>query len=212
MASSSDWIEAIARPQQETGSPSPQWVAALVQPGAFVEGAPFVARASLEPAEPVSEVAEEGKADPLAEAFEQGKVEGYAAAKAEHQEQDARQRALRVSFRDFDQAAMDSFAQELAETVIGLCSAAFAEYTPDPPELSARCAEAARRLGSAASECALHLHPEDIELLDPTSLEGWRVQADPAMERGGLRFEGPDGSVSDGPEDWRRAIAAAIRG
>jgi flagellar assembly protein FliH len=49
-------------------------------------------------------------------------------------------------------------------------------------------------------------------MLEPATLNGWRVVEDGSLERGALLFEGPDGSISDGPAEWRRAIAAAVRG
>ena len=148
----------------------------------------------------------------MAEAFARGEARGRAAAAAEYRAEQENQRGLRLNFRALDQAAMDSLASELSNTVIALCEAAIAGFTPDPQSLSERCQEAARRMGSAAAECALHLHPQDIELLAPETREHWRIVPDPAVERGGLRFEGGEGAISDGPADWRRAIAAAIRG
>lgn len=164
-----------------------------------------------EPA-PAPEIPPEPQSDPLADAFALGEAEGRAAANAEHEALGARQMALRQSFRALDQAAMDALASELAETVVALCAQTLADYRPSPEALLARCKEAARRLGSGAHEAALHLHPDDLALFDGEALKGWQVAADPAVERGGLRFETSDGSISDSPADWRRAIAAAIRG
>jgi flagellar assembly protein FliH len=38
------------------------------------------------------------------------------------------------------------------------------------------------------------------------------VIADSSIAPGGLLLEGPDGALRDSPADWRRAIAAAVRG
>ena len=122
------------------------------------------------------------------------------------------QRAVRLNFRALDQSAMDTLAHELAETVIALCSQTIEDMEPDADALLARCRKAAERIGGSAKECALHLHPADIALIDPGTLEHWRIVPDESLARGGLRFEGPDSAVSDGPSDWRRAIAAAVRG
>jgi flagellar assembly protein FliH len=159
-----------------------------------------------------SEVPSEPPSDPLAEAFAQGEAAGRAAVEAEYETLGARQMALRQSFRALDQAAMDALANELAETVIALCAQVLSDYRPSPDALLARCQEAARRLGVGAGDAALHLHPDDLDILDESALEGWRVIADPGVGRGGVRFETPEGAVSDSPADWRRAIAAAIRG
>ncbi|MHA7820960.1 MAG: FliH/SctL family protein [Erythrobacter sp.] len=208
MANSSDWIAAMER----GADAEPRgWMAQLPVPSAFVEGAPYAPRACATE-EPASEPACEPVSDPTAEAFARGEEAGRQAAAREHEATGEHQRALRLSLRSFDQAALDSLASEMLETVIALCSQVLEDFAADPDQLLVRCAEAARRLGGAASDCALHLHPEDVALIDPASLDGWRVVPDDTIARGGLRLEGPDGSISDGPAEWRRAIAAAIRG
>ncbi len=220
MASSSDWIalsQASSQSNDETGS---SWIDALMEPRDFIEGLPVMrgasARAPLVPdrAESLSDGDE--PIDPLQDAFARGQAAGHAAARAELEREQsnaqARQRALRLTFQEFDQAAMDCFANDLAETVIALCDKAFSEHVPDSDVLRQRCEEAARRLGTMAQDCALHLNPDDLDLMDPETLDQWRVVPDDALARGGLRFEGPDGAISDGPSEWRRAIAAAVRG
>ena len=205
MASSSDWIAAM----QRGGEMEAQgWLAHLTAPGAFVEGAPYAARPMVQPTDPPPAP----QPDPVAEAFARGKEAGREQAAQENAATGEHQRALRLTLRSFDQAGLDSLASELAETVIALCSQAVAEFASDPEQLLERCNEAALRLGGATDSCSLHLHPQDIALIEPDSLEGWKVVADASLSRGGLRLEGPDGSVSDGPAEWRRAIAAAIRG
>lgn len=154
--------------------------------------------------------------DPIAEAFARGRQEGWQQGKQEaldQQDSDAQHKLqLRQTFRALDQAAMDALASELGDTVIALCAQTLADYAPDAAALQARCTHAAQRLGTRASGAVLTLHPDDLALIDETSLAAWTVVGDPAAERGGLRFETEDGSISDRPSDWRRAIAAAIRG
>ncbi|BDW81345.1 hypothetical protein MACH24_07830 [Erythrobacter sp. Dej080120_24] len=215
MASSSDWMSALAEMEPVAGPAAPNWIEALGAGHSFVAGFPARDKPK-EPRRPDAQVPAPAPApdapDPVAEAFARGEAGGRAAAAAEYRAEQEKQRGLRLNFRALDQAAMDSLASELSNTVIALCEAAIAGFTPDPQSLSQRCHEAARRIGSAAAECALHLHPQDIELLAPETREHWRIVPDPAVERGGLRFEGDEGAISDGPADWRRAIAAAIRG
>ncbi|MEO1220217.1 MAG: FliH/SctL family protein [Pseudomonadota bacterium] len=150
--------------------------------------------------------------DPIAEAFAQGEAEGRQAAMAEQAALREQKLTLRQTFRALDQAAMDVLANDLAETVIALCSQSLADYVPGPEALKSRCLEAAKRIGSGASDATLYLHPDDLRLLDREGLGEWAIVGDPAVEQGGLRLETKDGSVSDRPADWRRAIAAAIRG
>lgn len=193
------------------------WMAQLAQSRGFVEGLPFggkpaVADVPEEMPLMLDEREPEPESDPVADAFVRGEIAGREAAALVHEKQTERLRALRLSFRSFDQAAMDSLASELADTVLALCAQAIAGFATDPEALLGRCAEASRRLGMGPSECKLHLHPDDISLIEPAMLEAWQVVPDAGVEQGGLRLEGVDGSVSDGPPDWRRAIAAAIRG
>ena len=221
MANSSDWIAALARDAEAMDAPPQGWMAGLGESGGFVEGLALGGDvATQEPEEEQESQPDEATPDPdptpapdpVAEAFSRGVTAGHAAAREEYEQQAERQRALRLSFRAFDQAAMDSLASELADTVVTLCSEAIEGFATDPEALLTRCSEAARRLGTGPGECTLHLHPDDIALLDPSMLEAWTVMPDAGVEQGGLRLEGADGSVSDGPPDWRRAIAAAIRG
>ena len=154
----------------------------------------------------------EPETDLAAEAFARGEEAGREAAMAEQKVLNQQRVNLRQTFRTLDQAAMDALAADLADTVVALCSEALADFIPAPGALKERCLKAAQRLGSGVSGATLYLHPDDLTLIDKAGLEGWTIVGDPAAERGGLRFETTDGSVSDRPSDWRRAIAAAIRG
>lgn len=236
MANSSDWIGALtAEPPAQTGSES-DWMARLPSGGAFVEGLPFgrppLAKPDQDPvgldfdledlaqadaallADPFSETNSEPEPqhDPVADAFAKGEAAGRAAAEADHAAAAQHMRAVRLTFQALDQTAMDALASDLAETVMALCSQAMGDCAIDPSALAQRCSAAASRLGTAAAECSLHLNPADIDLLDPKWRAGWTITPDDQIERGGLRFEAPNGSISDGPPEWRRAIAAALRG
>jgi flagellar assembly protein FliH len=206
-ANLSDWLGTLAEPP---GAVGPDWLALIGGGEAFRETGPFAASA------PAPAPAPDLPPDPLAEALAQARAEGEragrAAAAAEAAEQAARQRALRLSFRALDEAAQGALAEDLAATVLALCDSVLAEAALDRDALLARCHAAARRIGAAAEGLALHLHPDDIALLDPAALAPWRIVPDPALERGSVLVEGPEGSVSDGPAEWRRAIAAAVRG
>lgn len=214
MANSSDWLGALAGHEEA----APGWLALLDTGEAFREAVPYGApEAEAEAPPPPPEPApEEPGPDPLAEAlaraFAQGEAAGRAAASAEAEDRAKRQRAIRLAFRSLDEAAQTVLADDLAATVMALCDGALAGAAIDRDGLVARCHAAARRIGGAAEALALHLHPDDIALLGDDALAGWRVVPDPALERGAVLIEGADGSVSDGPAEWRRAIAAAVRG
>ncbi|MFN3864112.1 MAG: FliH/SctL family protein [Erythrobacter sp.] len=215
MANSSDWLGALA----EAGAPPPGWVALLGEtqdfrealPGVVEAEQPPVAQAMPQPAPAPAPVAQPSP-EALAQAFADGEAAGRAAALAEAQHHAARQRALRLAFRTLDETAREVLADDLAATVIALCDAVLGAHAADRVALLARCREAARRLGGAPAALRLHLNPLDIAALDAQALEGWTVIADSALEPGGLLLEGPDGALRDGPADWRRAIAAAVRG
>ncbi len=214
MASSSDWVSTMTQPagDQRDHEPRSSWLNTLLDPCGFVEGLP-IARAPVADlkSEPIPPPATEA-ADPLAQAFARGEQAGRAAVEAELDAANAQQRALRLTFRNLDQAAIDCLASELSDTVIALCEKAFADFEPDQANLIKRCREAAQRLGAPADDCRLHLNPADIALIDAEMLEHWQVVPDDSIARAGLRFESADGSIGDGPSEWLRAIAAAIRG
>jgi len=215
VANSSDWLGALG----DTRPPPPGWLAAIGEAQDFREMLPGFAAAEEAPVsepEPVPQPETEPVADPVpdlvAQAYSQGEAAGRAAALAEAAQDAARQRALRLAFRTLDEAASETLAADLAETVIALCDGVLGAHAADRDALLTRCHEAARRIGGAAAGLRLHLHPEDIAALGPDALGGWTVAADAALERGALLLEGPDGAVRDGPADWRRAIADAVRG
>jgi flagellar assembly protein FliH len=206
VANLSEWIGALAEP----AAAQPGWMALLAEPEAFREAMPF-AQAPEPVPEPEPEPAEPD-VDALAEAYAEGVAAGRAAAEAEAVAETARQRSLRLAFRELDEAALTALSQDLADTVIALCEGALTGAALDREALLNRCEAAARRIGGAAATLRLHLHPDDIALIGAEALAGWTVTPDPALERGGVLIEGADGAVSDGPADWRRAIAAAVRG
>ncbi len=216
MANSSDWLVALAKPVAAMDGPG--WLALLDSDTgqAFRAAMPLgagdgeVSSSPLDTASP--DPAPDPAAEALARAYADGLAAGRAAAEADAAESGARQRAIRLAFRSLDEAAQSVLADDLAATVTALCDGALAGAAIDRDGLLARCHAAARRIGGAAETLALHLHPDDIALLGAEALAGWRVVPDAALERGGVVIEGADGSVSDGPAEWRRAIAAAVRG
>ena len=212
MASSSDWLGALGV-LAESDSPAPGCLALLGEAADFRETLPFGAPAPLpEPPPAPAPAPAPSAADALALAYADGAAAGRAAAEAEAARDAARQRSLRLAFRALDEAARDVLAADLADTVIALCDGVLGARASDRDALMTRCHAAARRIGGAASALRLHLHPSDIEAIDPEALADWSVIADSAIEAGGMMLEGPDGAVRDGPADWRRAIAAAVHG
>ena len=213
MANSSDWIAALAGDEAgQSPARAPAWLTALDACEDFRPGVPFARIPATPPDRAPDPASGEAVAAALAEARAEGEAAGRAAARAESEAEEEHRRALRLALRELDAAAIDALAADLAETVIALCSQAIANWTPQPEALRQRCHEAARRLGRVPDGLTLHLHPADIEALGPEAFPGWRVVTDPDLERGGLRLEGAGGTLNDGPEEWRRAIAEAVRG
>jgi flagellar assembly protein FliH len=214
MANSSEWLGALGA-LAEAPDAAPGWLALLGDEADFREALPFGASAPLAPQPPAPEpdLAPAAAAeDALALAYADGEAAGREAALAQAARDAARQRSLRLAFRSLDEAARDVLASDLADTVIALCDEVLGARATDRNALLARCAAAATRIGGAASALRLHLNPSDIEAIGGEALADWAVIADSAIEPGGVLLEGPDGAVRDGPADWRRAIAAAVRG
>jgi flagellar assembly protein FliH len=212
MATSSEWLAALAAPAMP---PAPRWFEVLGEGGGFRAGAPFAmcgeaAEAPLPEPEPAPDLSDSHD-EAIARAFIEGEMAGRAAASAEAARELSHARALRLSFRALDEAARGVLAEELAATVEALCVQVLSDYARDGEALAARCEAAAARLGGGWSGAVLHLHPEDAEVLPDGTLAGWHILTDPALERGALVIEGPDGAVRDTPADWRRALAEALR-
>ena len=208
MANSSDWLARV----EDRNTELPAWISALSGDVQFDERLPFAASARS-PGAPVSGAAQPEEYElALAKAFADGEASGRANAEAELRALRSQYRDLKLSFRALDQAAIDVLSSELAETVVDLCAKAIEGFANDGDTLKERALEAAKRLGSGSLEFSLHLNPDDAKAVGEGTLEGWTVVADSSIERGGLAIEGPSGTVRDGPEEWRRAIAEAVRG
>lgn len=227
MANSSDWLGALAAaPEPDVISEAasgPGWLALLAEEeedgprfseAALFGGAAPEAPAPPPPASPPAEP-EPAAPDPIAEvrahAYAEGLAAGRAAAEAAGEALRARQRALRLTFRALDEAALQVLAEDLAATVQTLCEGVLGEAALDPQGLRARCEAAARRIGGAPEALVLHMHPEDIALMDEAAPGPMRLVPDASLERGSVVIEGSEGSIADGPAEWRRAIAAALR-
>lgn len=211
MANSSEWLGALAAPEPVL----PPWLMRLGGEGdsGFRAALPFGApEPEAPPPAPSPPSAQDLAPDPLALAYAEGEAAGRLAAAAEMEAHTAAQRALRLAFRALDEAAISVLADDLAETVLALCDQVLAECAVDRAALLARCHAAAARIGGAAEQLVLHLHPDDIAMLGERALGLWRLAPDTGLERGSVTVEGPEGAVSDGPAEWRRAIAAALRG
>lgn len=167
------------------------------------------------PAEPEPAFEQSEPHDPVAEAW----AEGYARGLGEAQEaaaqiiaeQEAARAKIELSLARLDAAMEADLKDRLRETVEALCEAAIAPAALDPDGLARRVEVAAAMLARAQDERVIRLHPEDIALVAARLPEDWHFIPDATLERGAVRVEGAQGGVEDGPDQWRLAIAEALR-
>lgn len=153
--------------------------------------------------------------DPIAEAWADGYARGLgeaqeAAAQLLADEEMARAK-IELSITKLDAAMEADLKDRLRETVEALCEAAIAPAAIDPDGLTRRVEVAAAMLARAQDERVIRLHPEDLALIAARLPEDWHFIPDAALARGAVRVEGASGGVEDGPDQWRLAIAEALR-
>lgn len=156
-----------------------------------------------EPADPV--------ADAWADGYARGMGEAQEAAAQIIAEREAAQTRIELALSKLDLAMQSDLKDRLRETVIALCEAAIAPAALDPDGLTRRVEMAAAMLARAEDARVIRLHPEDLALITARLPEDWHFEPDASLERGSVRVEGAAGGVEDGPEQWRRAIAEALR-
>lgn len=183
------------------------WIGALSASRGFVPGPGLHSHGCPPGPEPVDTTT----AEALAEAYAHGEAAGRAAATAEWQAKVAIAAELGRALTRLDAAARRALQLRLAEAVAGLCEQVIEPHLIDPDTLERRCEEALRWVDLGPGRLQLHLHPDDIALLGDERLADWNLAPDPSLPRGSLLLEGPEGLVSDGPDEWRRAIAGALQ-
>ncbi|MXP30613.1 FliH/SctL family protein [Parerythrobacter jejuensis] len=156
------------------------------------------------------EIAPSKHEEAIAQAYRDGEQAGAAACAAAAQAAAKTRDALRLEFAKFDDAAIEELKRVLAETVASLCQQMIEPHLVNRKALEERCDAALSFLGEVPTRCKLHLHPDDIADIDPATARDWKVVPDSTVARGALRLVGDDGIVSDGPEEWQRAIATAL--
>nr|WP_196221811.1 FliH/SctL family protein [Sphingobium sp. CAP-1] len=87
----------------------------------------------------------------------------------------------------------------LSATVVRLVEQIVGEVEIDMERLVQRCDTVAAFIESNQDRSALHLHPDDADLLKDEAI-GVPLVADPTMQRGCVRLETADGWVEDGPD------------
>ena len=160
------------------------------------------------PLPPVETVAEP---DVAAEAYRAGYEEGKAAAQAEAEATMAAERAHRgaieLAFARFDEESQRLLRDRMTATVHALCEEAIMPLALDTQGLARRVDAAAAMLQRKHDQRVVHIHPDDLALIEGDIADDISLVSDPSVERGGLRLETEDGGVEDGPRQWRRALA-----
>ena len=172
----------------------------------LLDDAPAEARAPAMP-----EPAEDPVSRAFADGFEAGVAEAQAAAEAAAQEADSRRAKFGLSFERLDGELAEALRQKLHETVIALCEETLRPLALDRHALAMRVERAVAMFVRADDERVIRLNPEDMDLVSTLLHQEWSFQPDPALERGAIRVETASGGVEDGPEQWRRDIAEALR-
>lgn len=203
MANLSDLLAGAGAP-----AASPGWIAALA-PKAEFRALEHDRGAPLPGSQPAPAPADPGEAA-LADAYARGLAEGIAHAAADAAQERAALGQLSLNFSRLDAEAASAIGQHLTHAVAALCEQIIEPALIDRAMLARRCSVLAAQLGAGATACALHLHPDDVALLAEDVVAGWTIRPQPDLPRGSLRLEGPDGVIADGPDEWRRAIAAAL--
>ena len=192
--------------RSHTEKPAPSWITALSESTGFTE------QSLAEVAKSETTRGTQESQNGLLEAAdaEEGKAASRATEVALQKERTAFE-ALKLSFERIDKSARTALAQNLAETVAALCRQVLEDCPIDESALSKRCAKLSNEIGERMSDCTLYINPEDLALLDSKWAEQWAVNTDASLPRGSLNLVGLDGSICDGPEEYGRAIAAALK-
>jgi len=160
-------------------------------------------------------VAAEPATDPIAAAWSEGFTAGcneaMDAAEQAAREAHAAREKLSASFVRLDAEMAENLRHRLIETVTALCESVLQPMALDAEALARRAEKAVAMFVRADDERVIRLHPDDLDLVADKLPADWQVIPDSALERGALRIETINGGVEDGPQQWRAAIAEALR-
>ena len=150
------------------------------------------------------------ESDAFARGFEEGRKSAMAEAEENAAREDAARERLGAQLLTIGSEDEQRLSQRLRDIALALCSETLAPIALDEAALNRRIAACLAMLREA-EERVVHLHPDDIDFIDPELAETLTIRADPALERGEVRVESADGGVEDGPSTWRKAIAEALK-
>jgi flagellar assembly protein FliH len=151
-------------------------------------------RGELVSTEPV-DVMEEARMEAFTMGFEEGcriTAEGHAA------DVEAQGR-LAEALEMLSPAPSGMLSTMLSATVVRLVEQIVGEVEIDMERLVQRCDTVAAFIESNQDRSALHVHPDDADLLKGEAI-GVPLVADKTMQRGCVRLETADGWIEDGPD------------
>ncbi|MFC5436796.1 FliH/SctL family protein [Rhodanobacter umsongensis] len=159
----------------------------------------------------------------LAALEEQAREEGYAAGRAEGKAVAQQQLRERMAQLDalYEAAARplqildEQTGQELARLATIVASRVIASELKLAPELIARAVrQAAGALPAATRELRVHVHPDDLALLQELGAaeSHWQLLADPALARGDCQLESARSRLDARVETRLAAIIDAVLG
>jgi flagellar assembly protein FliH len=152
--------------------------------------------------------------DPIEAAHSAGYAEGVAAAQAELAVTGERDRTLLASLaqalQSDDRIDRDAVAQRLRQTVLFLVTRLVGEVGIAPELLARRIETAVDLLSDAAESAILHVHPDDVALLEGKLPRQVFAVGDASLTRGSFQLESAATIVEDGPELWLEQLAHAI--
>ena len=152
--------------------------------------------------------------DPIEVAHHTGFEEGFAAGLADARAGADRDRALIEGMVEALGAEgrldREQIAQRLRQTVLYLVAQMIGEVGVLPDRLAKRIETATDMLSDAAESVMLHVHPDDVALLEGKLPKTIFAVGDAAVARGGFVLESASTIVEDGPELWLEQLSQAI--
>lgn len=152
-------------------------------------------RAAMAEVEPEIDLVEEARMEAFTLGFDEG---CRVTAESLTAETDARDRLIEA-LELLAPTPSGMLSTMLSATVVRLVEQIVGEVEIDMDRLIQRCDSVAAFIESNQDKSALHVHPDDAELLREEAI-GVPLVADRNMQRGCVRLETADGWVEDGPD------------
>ncbi|MCF8707450.1 FliH/SctL family protein [Rhizorhapis sp. SPR117] len=134
-----------------------------------------------------------------ADAFAEGFEEGTRVGRAEQDADRAAHLRLSLALEQLQAESSGALSALLSTAVLRLVRQIAGEVEIDADLLAKRCLAIAECIEQEVGQPALHLHPDDVALMEAKNLPV-RLVPDAEMLRGSVRLETADGWVEDGPE------------